>query len=65
LAIVTIEVCHDRVVIEGAIVPRPVWLAASVWIQYWEAVKRGTFEEGYSRGYNDGERDAQDRDRRH
>jgi hypothetical protein len=60
LAIVTIEVCHDRVVIERVVVPRPVWLAASVWIRYWEAVKKGTYEEGYSRGYNDGRRDAED-----
>jgi hypothetical protein len=63
LPIVTIEVNHDRVIVEGVCVPRPNWVAASVWIHYWEAVKKGSFDEGYTRGYNDGERDAQDRNR--
>jgi hypothetical protein len=60
LPIVTIEIHHDKVVIERIEVPRPVWLAASIWIRYWEQVNNGTYEEGYSRGFNDGLREGQD-----
>jgi hypothetical protein len=65
LPVVNIEVSHDSVTIEGVKVPRPNWLAASIWIRYWEGVMKGTFEEGYTRGYSDGERDAHDSDRRY
>jgi hypothetical protein len=64
MTIVNIDVSHDKVVIEGVSVPRPHWIAASIWMRYWEDVRKGTYEEGYARGYNDGSRDADEGHRR-
>lgn len=65
MPVIDIDINHNAVVIEGVRIPRPNGIAVSTWVKYWSEVKRGTYEEGYSRGYNDGERDAQDRDRGH
>jgi hypothetical protein len=65
LSIINIEVSHDRIVIEGVVVPRPNGIAVSTWMMYWNDHAKGSYNEGYTRGYNDGERDAQDRNRGH
>jgi hypothetical protein len=65
VSIISIDVYHDRVLIEGHRVLRPNGVAVSVWTKFWDGVRKGSYDEGYARGYSDGERDAEDRHRGH
>jgi hypothetical protein len=60
-----IDVGVHEVIIEGVRIPRPAGISVDNWTKFWESAKKGTYEEGYARGYNDGERDAQDSRRGH
>jgi hypothetical protein len=56
--VVEIDVTHHCVYIEGKKVNRPNGIAVSVWMAFWEDVKRGTYKKGYANGYGEGERDG-------
>jgi len=46
-----IEINRDNIVIEKAIVLRPVHIGVKEWTDFWESVQKGGYEEGWEDGY--------------
>jgi hypothetical protein len=58
--VVEIDVTHHCVYIESQRVVRPNGIAVSVWMEFWEDVKRGTYKKGYAAGYAEGDQNGRE-----
>jgi hypothetical protein len=59
--VVNVEISHSFVKVEGFLVKRPSSVSVKVWMEFWEVMAKGDYddgwEDGFSAGYEKGWRD--------